>query len=71
MNTLPLFFKLENRPVLVVGGGEVALRKADLLDKAGATITFVAPSYEPRLIAQLSGGADRDHASPSAATTVL
>ena len=50
MNTLPLFFKLENRPVLVVGGGEVALRKADLLDKAGATITFVAPSYEARLI---------------------
>ena len=54
MNTLPLFFKLENRPVLVVGGGEVALRKADLLDKAGATITFVAPSYEARLIAQFS-----------------
>lgn len=54
MNTLPLFFKLENRPVLVVGGGEVALRKADLLDKAGATITFVAPSYEPRLTAQFS-----------------
>lgn len=54
MNTLPLFFKLENRPVLVVGGGEVALRKADLLDKAGAIITFVAPSYEPRLTAQFS-----------------
>ena len=54
MNTLPLFFKLENRPVLVVGGGEVALRKADLLDKAGATITFVAPSYEPRLTEQFS-----------------
>lgn len=59
MNTLPLFFKLENRPVLVVGGGEVALRKADLLDKAGALITFVSPVYEPRLIAQF--GADNNH----------
>lgn len=52
MNTLPLFFKLENRPVLVIGGGEVALRKADLLDKAGAIITFVSPEYTPRLTAQ-------------------
>ncbi|MFW2176999.1 MULTISPECIES: siroheme synthase CysG [unclassified Moraxella] len=52
MNTLPLFFKLENRPVLIIGGGDVALRKADLLDKAGAVITFVAPHYEDRLVAQ-------------------
>ena len=49
MNTLPLFFKLEQRPVLIVGGGEVALRKAELLDSAGAYITFIAPSFEPRL----------------------
>ena len=48
MNTLPLFFKLEQRPVLIVGGGEVALRKAELLDSAGAYITFIAPSFEPR-----------------------
>lgn len=49
MKTLPLFFKLEQRPVLIVGGGEVALRKAELLDSAGAYITFIAPSFEPRL----------------------
>lgn len=58
MNTLPLFFKLENRPVLVVGGGEVALRKADLLDKAGAVITFVSPEFEPRLTAQFGAGSN-------------
>lgn len=52
MNTLPLFFKLKNRPVLIVGGGEVALRKADLLDKAGANITFVSPQFLDRLTAQ-------------------
>ncbi len=54
MNTLPLFFELENRPVLIVGGGEVALRKADLLDKAGAIITFISPTYEARLTAQFN-----------------
>ena len=42
MNTFPLFFKLEDRKVLIVGGGDVALRKADLLSRAGASITVVA-----------------------------
>lgn len=54
MNTLPLFFKLEQRAVLIVGGGEVAMRKASLLDSAGAHITFIAPGYEPRLQAQFA-----------------
>ncbi|WP_252962452.1 siroheme synthase CysG [Psychrobacter sp. PSP] len=50
MNTFPLFFKLEGRKVLIVGGGEVALRKADLLSRAGACITILAPdiSHEIR-----------------------
>ncbi|SJN26719.1 siroheme synthase CysG [Psychrobacter sp. JB385] len=50
MNTFPLFFKLENQKVLIVGGGEVALRKADLLSRAGARITILAPdiSHEIR-----------------------
>ncbi|MDO5769984.1 MAG: NAD(P)-dependent oxidoreductase, partial [Psychrobacter sp.] len=39
MNTFPLFFKLDNQPILIVGGGEVAQRKADLLVRAGANIT--------------------------------
>jgi len=43
MNTFPLFFKLEGRKVLIVGGGDVALRKADLLSRAGACITVLAP----------------------------
>ncbi len=33
MQFLPLFFDLKNRSVLLVGGGEVALRKARLLNK--------------------------------------
>lgn len=49
MNTLPLFFKLENQAVLIVGGGEVALRKATLLARAGAHITFIAKRYQTSL----------------------
>ena len=36
MDFLPLFHNLKNAPVLVIGGGEVALRKARLLADAGA-----------------------------------
>jgi len=42
MNTLPLFFNLKNKPALVVGGGDVALRKVQSLLKAGANVTVVA-----------------------------
>ncbi|WP_394261600.1 siroheme synthase CysG [Moraxella boevrei] len=50
MKTLPLFFNLQNCPVLLVGGGEVAMRKAELLAQVGANITFVAPAFEPQLL---------------------
>lgn len=55
MNTFPLFFKLNNRKVLIVGGGDVALRKADLLSRAGANITVVAPDICAELQALLQG----------------
>jgi siroheme synthase-like protein len=40
---LPLFLKLEGRPVLVVGAGEVAERKVASLLDAGAPVRLVAP----------------------------
>lgn len=40
---LPLFLKLRDEPVLVVGGGEVAARKVSLLCRAGARVRIVAP----------------------------
>ena len=40
----PVFFDLAGVPVLVVGGGPVALRKAIGLAEAGASITVIAPA---------------------------
>lgn len=54
MNTFPLFFKLTNQPVLIVGGGEVAQRKADLLSRAGACITILAPQISQEIHQLLS-----------------
>lgn len=49
MNTLPLFFNLQNRPVLIIGGGDMALRKASLLKSAGANITVIAKTIDDEL----------------------
>jgi uroporphyrin-III C-methyltransferase/precorrin-2 dehydrogenase/sirohydrochlorin ferrochelatase len=46
---LPIFADLRQRPVLVVGGGEVAARKIDLLLRAGAAVRIVAQSLSPEL----------------------
>ena len=43
MDFLPLFHNLKGRAVLVVGGGEIALRKARLLSEDGAVRRVVAP----------------------------
>ena len=42
MQYLPLFLNLQQQRCLVVGGGEVAARKLELLIKAGVDITVVA-----------------------------
>lgn len=49
MDFLPLFHNLQGRLVLVVGGGDVALRKSRLLTEAGARLRVVAPQIEPEL----------------------
>jgi uroporphyrin-III C-methyltransferase/precorrin-2 dehydrogenase/sirohydrochlorin ferrochelatase len=46
---LPIFADLKQRPVLVVGGGEVAARKVDLLLRAGAEVRIVAQTLSTEL----------------------
>jgi len=54
MDYLPIFLDVRGRPVLVVGAGSVAARKADLLLRAGAELAVVAPDVGTA-IAELAG----------------
>lgn len=55
MKFLPAFLNLEGRKCLIVGGGEIASRKFDLLQKTGAIITIIAPELTPALKSQVNG----------------
>jgi uroporphyrin-III C-methyltransferase/precorrin-2 dehydrogenase/sirohydrochlorin ferrochelatase len=44
MRAFPLFMRLENRPVLLVGEGDMAAAKLRLLQAAGASVTTVSPA---------------------------
>lgn len=62
MQYLPVFFKLDAQPCLVVGGGAVAARKVTLLRKAGGTVTVVSPELSADLSEQVQSGAIQHHA---------
>jgi uroporphyrin-III C-methyltransferase/precorrin-2 dehydrogenase/sirohydrochlorin ferrochelatase len=47
MEYFPLFLKLKQQHCLVIGAGEVAARKIDLLARAGAIITVIANEIGP------------------------
>jgi uroporphyrin-III C-methyltransferase / precorrin-2 dehydrogenase / sirohydrochlorin ferrochelatase len=54
MDYLPVFLRVSGQPVLVVGGGEVALRKAEWFLKAGAQVTVLAPALHAQLAAHVA-----------------
>lgn len=58
MDFLPLFFNLHDRQVLLVGGGDIALRKARLLKRAGVGLTVVAHAVDDELRALLTDTSD-------------
>jgi uroporphyrin-III C-methyltransferase / precorrin-2 dehydrogenase / sirohydrochlorin ferrochelatase len=62
MDYLPIFVQLRGEPAVIVGGGRVALRKADLLLKAGARVTVIAPRLDEDLRALVGQGL-LDHAA--------
>jgi uroporphyrin-III C-methyltransferase/precorrin-2 dehydrogenase/sirohydrochlorin ferrochelatase len=45
MDYFPVFVKLKNQKCLVIGAGEIAARKIDLLARAGANITVIANKF--------------------------
>ncbi len=51
MDFLPLFFDLTGKTVLLIGGGEKAARKAELLLKTPAHILLCAAALEPAMTA--------------------
>ena len=56
MRYYPAFLDLEDRPVVVVGGGEAAVRKAGLVARAGARVRLIALKLEADLQLPSSGG---------------
>jgi uroporphyrin-III C-methyltransferase / precorrin-2 dehydrogenase / sirohydrochlorin ferrochelatase len=56
MDYLPVFLQLRFARAIVVGGGRVAARKVDLLAKAGARVTVVAPALHEDLRSAVAAG---------------
>jgi uroporphyrin-III C-methyltransferase/precorrin-2 dehydrogenase/sirohydrochlorin ferrochelatase len=56
VNYFPVFFDLAGQKVLIVGGGEVALRKISLLERTGASISVVAPKVAPGIVERAAAG---------------
>ena len=49
MNFLPIFYNISGKSCLVVGGGAIAARKAELLLKADGRLQVVAPEIDDRI----------------------
>jgi len=57
MDLLPIFIDIKNKPCLVVGGGDIAVRKVASLLRAGSAVRVVAPDLTEALQQQVDAGA--------------
>jgi len=53
MTLFPAFLKLENRQVIIIGGGTLAEAKLPALLEAGALVRIISPRLNPTLTAQV------------------
>lgn len=49
MNLYPVMLDLQDKKIVIIGGGKVALRKARGLKDTGAQVAVIAPEIEPEL----------------------
>lgn len=71
MQYFPIFVDLKDRHGLLIGGGEVALRKARLLDAAGARVTVIAPTIDDELQRLITERSWHCHLRPFTAADML
>ncbi len=71
MSLLPIFLKLDKRPALVVGAGEVASGKIESLVASDAEVTVVAPWARPEIMRLAERGAITWHQRPFADSDIL
>lgn len=56
MRYYPVFLDIAGKPAVVIGGGQVALRKVEGLLDAGAHVTVISPALHPDLEALVAAG---------------
>ncbi|MEK3889711.1 precorrin-2 dehydrogenase/sirohydrochlorin ferrochelatase family protein [Bacillus sp. FSL K6-3431] len=49
-NLYPVMMKMKGKRVVIVGGGQIALRKAKGLEESGADITIISPSIHKEFL---------------------
>ncbi len=64
MDYLPVFLQLRAAPAVIVGGGRIAARKAELLIQCGASLTVVAPQLNEELHERAARGELTHRAEP-------
>ena len=52
---MPIFLDVKNKPCLVVGGGDIALRKTQSLIRSQAIVTVIAPKISDELCSLVEG----------------